>query len=277
MEKNSAIEAFTALGHPGRLSVFRLLARRAPGSVRPAEMADALAIKHSTLSVYLSALARAGLVLSERDGKSIYYRIDFARLSGLTEFLVADCCRGRPELCAPMAGSFTNSWIERNSAQPLKVLFICRGNSARSIFAEALLRRFGETRFEAFSAGTSPKEEINPHARDVVHKMGHDASSFAPKPLGSFQADDSPELDFVFTVCDRAANEDQPKWRGQPLTAHWSVPDPASLWQDPQERVNGYMIAYQTLERRIAGLVDLPIRDMNRLDLQHALDALGEA
>ncbi|MEM1277882.1 MAG: metalloregulator ArsR/SmtB family transcription factor [Pseudomonadota bacterium] len=272
MEIKTAIEAFAALGHPGRLAVLRLLARRAPGGVRPTEMAEALEIKHSTLSVYLGALSRAGLVLSERDGKSIYYRLDLAGMSGLIEVLVADCCRGRPELCTPIAERFTNS---RSKGHPIRVLFVSRGNSARSIFAEALLRVHGGDQFEVHSAGTAPKDALTPQARDLLKKLDYDLTNLVPKPVSGFQGGKAIVMDFVFTVCDRAANEDQQQWRGNPMIAHWSVPDPVSM-QDERQRANGYLMAYQTLERRIAGLADLPIHEMSRLDLQHALDALGE-
>ena len=103
MESNHETEALTALGHPGRLAVFRLLARRAPDGVRPGEMIGALGIKPSTLSVYLATLERAGLIAARRDGKSILYRIDLDEVGQLIDYLVADCCRGRPELCVPLA------------------------------------------------------------------------------------------------------------------------------------------------------------------------------
>ncbi len=219
MESKLDTAALTALGHEGRLAVFRLLARRAPDWVPAGELANALGLKQNTLSVYVAILTRAGLLRQRRAGRSILYRVDFARTGALVDFLVNDCCRGRPELCEPLASHALRRLDEgagQMSDRVFNVLFICTGNSARSIFAEAILAREGGAKFRAFSAGTRPGSGLNPNAVAVLEHLGHDISGLRAKHVSEFQGPDAPRMDFVFTVCDRAANEECPSWPGQP-------------------------------------------------------------
>jgi arsenate reductase len=269
-------DALTALGHPGRLAVFRLLARRAPHGVRPGEMIGALAIKASTLSAYLAVLERTGLVDARRDGKSIYYSVAIEGTRGLVDFLVNDCCRGRPELCAPLAARSLNRVLEEGLAAShhFGVLFICVGNSARSIMAEAILRDLGLGQFEAFSAGTRPYPEPNPMALDVLRAHEHDVSDLRSKNLTLFQGPDAPKLDFVFTLCDAAANEECPPWPGQPIAAHWGLPDPVRVEDTSNERSRAFEEAYRALHRRLSAFVALPFASLDRLALQHRLDSI---
>ncbi len=278
MESDRNVEAFAALGHPGRLAVFRLLARRAPDGVRPSEIAQALGMKPNTLSVNVSGLARAGLVTSRRRGKSVFYSIDLARTGGLVDFLVSDCCRGRPETCIPLAARGLHPLGDTPMTRPdrpFDVLFICTGNSARSIFAEAILRREGGARFRAFSAGTRPYSELNPHAVATLEEFGHDVSLLRSKHVSEFQGPDAPQLDFVFTVCDPAANEECPPWPGQPLTAHWGLPDPVKAEGTEAEKGLAFLDAYRALHRRISAFVSLPLESLDRLSLQMRLDAIA--
>lgn len=279
MEVNREAEALTALGHPGRLAVFRLLARRAPQGVRPSEIANALGLKANTLSVYVSTLARAGLVTSERDGRSVFYRVNLDRISELTTYLVADCCRGRPELCAPLAAHALKRFdlgTAPMTDRVFNVLFICTGNSARSIFAEAILAREGGGRFRAFSAGTRPHSELNPHAVAMLERMGHDISGLRAKTIEEFQRPDAPAMDFVFTVCDQAANEECPPWPGQPVSAHWGMPDPVKVTGSDAEKGLAFAEAYRTMRHRLAGFVALPIGSLDRISLQRKLDEIGQ-
>ncbi|WP_339949186.1 helix-turn-helix domain-containing protein [uncultured Albimonas sp.] len=280
MESDRNVEAFAALGHPGRLAVFRLLARRAPDGVRPSEIAQALGMKANTLSVNVMALARAGLVTSERRGKSVFYSIDLARTGGLVDYLVSDCCRGRPEICIPLAARDVQPFGEpRMTAprieRPYTVLFICTGNSARSIFAETILRKDGSGRFNAFSAGTRPYSELNPHAVKTLQELGHDVSGLRAKHVSEFQGPDAPPLDFVFTVCDQAANEDCPPWPGQPISAHWGMPDPVKAEGTEAEKGLAFLEAYRGLQRRISAFTALPLDSLDRISLQSRLDAIA--
>lgn len=273
-----AVESFTALGHPGRLAVFRLLARRAPGSVRPGEMIVALGLKPSTLSVYLAALERAGLIVSKRDGKAILYGIDLAAVGGLVDYLVADCCRGRPEVCVPLAARGSRclgGGTPVPVGQPLNVLFLCVGNSARSILAEAILAELGDGRFRAFSAGTRPHPKPNALALATLRARGHTTDGLRAKDVTEFQRPGAPDFDFVFTLCDSAANEECPPWSGQPIMAHWGMPDPVRETVGEAEQARAFDRTYDALRRRIAAFVALPFAALDGVSLQGRLDVIG--
>src|SRR5205809_686144 len=137
-------------------------------------------------------------------------------------------------------------------AEPYNVLFLCTGNSARSIMAEAILNKAGQGRFRALSAGSHPKGEVNPHALALLKSLGHDTSALRSKSWAEFAQANAPQLDFVFTVCDAAAGEACPVWPGQPMTAHWGIPDPAAARGSPAEIALAFRQAYRMLDRRIA-------------------------
>ena len=155
------------------------------------------------------------------------------------------------------------------------VLFLCTGNSARSIIAEAILNRAGRGRFKAFSAGSQPKGTINPRTLDLLRKLNYDVSTLRSKSWGEFAQAGSPNLDFVFTVCDNAAGESCPLWPGQPITAHWGIPDPAAAEGSEAEIALAFKDAYRMLNRRIDLLLALPIDKLDRLVLTTRLKAIG--
>lgn len=159
--------------------------------------------------------------------------------------------------------------------RPYNVLFLCTGNSARSIIAEAILNREGRGKFKAYSAGSQPKGAPHPYTLDLLKKMNYDPSQFRSKSWNEFAAPGAPELDFVFTVCDNAANEACPYWPGQPMTAHWGVPDPAAAEGTEAEMRLAFADAFRMLNNRISIFVNLPIASLDRLTLQKQLDAIG--
>ena len=155
------------------------------------------------------------------------------------------------------------------------VLFLCTGNSARSIIAEAILNKIGEGKFRAYSAGSQPKAEVNPNTIALLRGLDYDTSGFRSKSWSEFAAPGSPSLNFVFTVCDNAAGEACPFWPGQPMTAHWGIPDPAEAKGTAAEIALAFRDAYRMLERRIAIFTALPIRSLDKLSLQAKLKDIG--
>ncbi|GIL02520.1 MAG: hypothetical protein BroJett030_24190 [Alphaproteobacteria bacterium] len=159
--------------------------------------------------------------------------------------------------------------------RPFNVLFLCTGNSARSIIAEAILNRVGAGRFRAFSAGSQPKGEVNPFALQLLGRLNHDVSFARSKSWDEFASPHAPKMDFVFTVCDNAASETCPVWPGQPMTAHWGVPDPAAVEGSDAEKHLAFADAYRMLANRISIFTSLPVRSLDRLALQRRLDEIG--
>lgn len=162
--------------------------------------------------------------------------------------------------------------------RPYNVLFLCTGNSARSILAEAILNRAGEGRFKAYSAGSMPKGQVNPHALALLEELGYPTEDLRSKPWDEFsraENPDAPELDFVFTVCDNAAGEVCPIWPGQPMTAHWGLPDPAEATGSEAEIALAFAEAYRMLSNRISIFASLPLTSLDRLSLQNRLREIG--
>jgi protein-tyrosine-phosphatase len=155
------------------------------------------------------------------------------------------------------------------------VLFLCTGNSARSILAEAILDRVGEGHFSAFSAGSHPKGEVHPFALQILKSLNYDTAFARSKSWEEFAVPDAPKMDFVFTVCDNAANESCPVWPGQPMTAHWGVPDPAAAEGTDAEKHLAFAEAYRMLNNRISVFAALPMRTIDKLSLQKRLDEIG--
>ena len=274
MDTNLAISAFATLGHAGRLSVFRLLMRHMPQGVRPTEIAEALDLKQNTLSHHLADLERAGLIRATRQGRSIFYSVDLGRAGQLVTFLVDDCCRGRPDICAHLPAPAMMTPREQETRM-FNVLFICTSNSARSIFAEALLNDLGQGRFRAFSAGTTPRGEPHPRAVALLERGGFATDALRSKDLSEFEGEGAPVMDFVFTVCDRAASEECPPWPGHPLTAHWGIPDPVKEMGTEAEQALAFATAFDAMRRRIAAFVALPMAELDRISLQKRIDDIG--
>ena len=155
------------------------------------------------------------------------------------------------------------------------VLFLCTGNSARSILAEAILRKEGAGVFNAFSAGSQPKGEVHPFALELLGNLKHDTSFARSKSWDTFAGPGAPKMDFVFTVCDNAANEACPVWPGQPMTAHWGIPDPAAAEGTEAERHLAFADAYRQLSSRINAFLSLPLASIDRMSLQTKLREIG--
>jgi protein-tyrosine-phosphatase len=161
------------------------------------------------------------------------------------------------------------------SNDAFNVLFLCTGNSARSIMAEAILNRLGASKFRAYSAGSQPKGQPHPEAIRLLQSLDYDTSGFRSKSWSEFARPGAPALDFVFTVCDNAAGEACPFWPGQPMTAHWGIPDPAEATGTPAEIALAFKDAYRMLRQRLEIFAALPIRSLDELTLQRRLQDIG--
>ena len=159
--------------------------------------------------------------------------------------------------------------------RPYNVLFLCTGNSARSIIAEAILAREGAGRFNAYSAGSQPKGEVHPYALDILRLQNHPVDHLRSKSWEEFAAPGAPVMDFVFTVCDNAANEVCPVWPGQPMTAHWGIPDPAEVVGPEAVKRAAFAETVKLMTNRISVFVNLPIGGLDRLTLQKRMTAIG--
>jgi len=160
---------------------------------------------------------------------------------------------------------------------PYHVLFLCTGNSARSILAEVLLNSRGQGRFKAYSAGSQPVGRVNPHALQFLRQAGLPTEGLRSKSWDEFAQPGAPPLDFVFTVCDNAANEVCPIWPGQPVTAHWGLPDPAAVQGSDADKQQAFRDTFVALDRRIGLLTSLPIAGLDQLALARRVAEIGEA
>ena len=158
----------------------------------------------------------------------------------------------------------------------MNVLFLCTGNSARSILAEAYLNSTGKGRFVAYSAGSKPAGQVNPYALELLKKNRIDVSGARSKNWDEFARPDAPKMDFVFTVCDNAAAEPCPYWPGQPMTAHWGVPDPAAVEGSDEDKHRAFLVAFRALSTRINLFLNLPMEKLDRLALTRRLKDIGE-
>jgi protein-tyrosine-phosphatase len=160
-------------------------------------------------------------------------------------------------------------------AKPYNVLFLCTGNSARSILAEALMNQIGKGRFRAYSAGSFPKGEVHPMALDLLKASGHDIGGLRSKSWDEFSAAGAPQMDFIFTVCDNAANEVCPIWPGHPMTAHWGLPDPAAVVENEVEQRLAFADTYRMLGNRIRAFASLPLKALDDMTLRNRLQEIG--
>jgi protein-tyrosine-phosphatase len=159
--------------------------------------------------------------------------------------------------------------------EPLNVLFLCTGNSARSIIAEAIMNREGRGRFQAFSAGSTPKGRVHANTLSLLRGLHYPTADLRSKSWDELAQPGAPRLDFVFTVCDDAAAEVCPLWPGQPMTAHWGMPDPAAVIGSPAEISVAFADTYRMLNNRIDIFINLPLASLDRLSLQRRLDEIG--
>lgn len=269
------VRAFAALGHPTRFAIVRLL-RLAGGQGWPAGAVSVmLGVPASTLSGHLAALEAAGLLTSRRIDRRILYAIDVAATHALARVLIAT---DPPDLSATLALGMEDEMSAAASSDDkvYTVLFLCTGNSARSVMAESVLNRLGQGRFRGFSAGSHPTGRINPYTERLLQQLNYKTDGLSSKSWDAFAGPDAPALDFVFTVCDSAAGETCPVWPGQPMTAHWGFPDPAAFKGSTAETGAFFADVYRQIYTRLSIFVNLPIDQLDKLTLQKRLDEMGK-
>lgn len=264
-------DRLSALAHPKRLDLFRLLMRRYPDSVPAGQIAEALALKPNTTSTYLNALKSAGLIEQTRSGTSLHYAVNLPTVRGLFDGLLGECCQNRPDLCLQTSKDL----VVANPDRVMNALFICTGNSARSIMAEAILNSAGNGLFRAYSAGTAPSDAPNAAVLELLQQKDYDTTQLRSKSVDEFATEDAPKMDFVFTVCDHAANEACPTWPGQPMSAHWGLPDPVKAEGTVAQKQLAFQQAYGLLRNRITAFASLPFETLDRISLQHKVDDIG--
>ena len=272
--ESTLINRLSTLSHPHRMDVFRLLMRRCPDEVPAGEIAKILNLKASTASTYLAALSQSGLISQRREGTKLLYAVQLNAVRDVVGGLFLDCCRGRADLCPPQLSDILKI-ATPNENKKYNVLFVCSGNSARSIIAESLLRTHAGNKFEAYSAGTAHKFELNPFALQTLMQNGHNITPLHSKNVEVFRKANAPKMDFVFTVCDRAANEECPTWHGQPVSSHWGLPDPAQVEGDDLQKQQAFQQTYSTLLNRITSFASLSFDALDRATLQTSIDVIG--
>lgn len=277
MNSLQTVQALSALAQETRLAVFRALVVAGEQGLRPAELMDRLAVTPSALSFHLKELLQAQLVWQEREGRHLIYRADLARMNGLLDYLSENCCQGQPCRDGDQ-GSFNRLRQGATMRQKIyQVLFLCSGNSARSIMAEACLNKLGGPRFRAYSAGSHPSGIVHPLTLELLEQQHFETRGLRSKSWDEFSGPHAPAMDFVFTVCDLAAAEPCPKWPGQPISAHWGIPDPVQSDRDSQQLRQAFLETFLALNRRISLLLALPVDKLDALSLQAEFQRIGSS
>ena len=211
MEEKLALAAFAALAHETSWRCSACWCTAGPSGLPAGDIAERLGVVASTLSFHLKELDRAGLLRSWRRQRQIFYAADYEGTRTLLAFLTRDCCQGHPEICGDLhpsrSGARTRGSVKAMADRPYNVLFLCTGNTARSIMAECALNRWGQGRFTAYSAGSQPKGRVHPMTVRLLSDYNFKTEGLRSKSWEEFTAPGAPELDFVFTVCDNAVNE----------------------------------------------------------------------
>jgi protein-tyrosine-phosphatase/DNA-binding transcriptional ArsR family regulator len=276
MESLEAATLFAALSVEARLNALRLLLAAGPPGMAAGDLAARLALPPSTTSFHVAALERAGLTRSARQGRQIIHAARIAGLRKLFGFVTETCCGGRPELCDGLT-RLLPPWQDEEHGMmgAFNVLFLCTHNSARSIMAEAILRKQGGERFRAFSAGSEPLDRPNPEVMAKLRALGHDVEGLRSKSWNEFSGPSAPPMDFVIILCDTPHGQVCPDFGGLAVSAAWPLPDPSKFAGSEVERAALLNELYASLRRRIDIFVSLPFASLGRAALRARLDELA--
>lgn len=279
LPSTKVIDGFGALAQTTRLSAIRQLLSAHPEALPAGEIARRCRVPHNTMSTHLRILMRAGLIEVERDGRTMNYRANVKGFEELVGFLTGECCKGRPDLCGfePSSKEPDETETPVNSIRPaFNVLFLCTQNSARSIMAEALLEKFGNGRFRAYSAGTDPARTPLPEVIKRLKALGHETSRLRCKAWSEFKGPNAPRMDFVIALCDVAARPICQELDGEFVTAAWPLPDPAQFSGSASERTTLLNELYAMIRRRVEAFAGLPLQALDRSALKVRLDEIGD-
>jgi arsenate reductase len=263
MDTKKVLSALGALAQESRLAVFRLLVQAGPEGMAATKISEHLGVPSSSLSFHLKEMAHADLVTSRQESRFVIYSANFKTMTGLVHFLTENCCDGTP--CVPV-------YIP---AGPLNVLFLCTGNSARSIMAEAMLNTLGRGQFRAYSAGSHPIGAINPFAYEQIKNLKYPLGDLRSKRWDEFAVPGAPHMDFIITLCDDAAGEDCPRWPGHPVTAHWGFQDPAAFEGTDAEKQRVFAKVSREIKNRLDIFSILPFEKLSRIAIKQELDQIG--
>jgi arsenate reductase len=279
VETEEAAFAFAALGQGTRLDLLRALLDAGPNGLAAGDVAARLDIPASTLSFHLRALEQAGLIAATRQGRSLIYAVQFARLRALLAFLAEACCGGEPARCGDLGRMLDIITRETSTMQQpsFNVLFLCTHNSARSIMAEAILTKLAPGRFAAYSAGSDPSPTGPlPDVLSLLQTLGHDASRLRSKSWSEFTGPSAPKMDFVLTLCDTLQGQVCPDFGQTTITGAWPLPDPAKFSGTAGERGVLLNEVYAGLRRRLEAFVNLPVASLDRIALKARIDELAD-
>ncbi|MBV8411190.1 MAG: metalloregulator ArsR/SmtB family transcription factor [Alphaproteobacteria bacterium] len=288
MESSTAIAVLSALGQPSRLAAVRRLLVAWPGTLRAGELAEACGLQPSALSQHLAILAHAGLVHAERAGTTMNYQADAGAVRQLMAFLARDCCGDRRDLLGSLAGMAAKledepagTPAQRRLQPTFSVLFLGTRNAARSIIAEALLRKMAGTRFTAWSAGTQPARQPMPEVLGRLKRLGCDVGPLRCKPLDTFTARDGPRLDFVFVLGEAprkapGGRRGGPDFGDKAIVTAWPLPDPNGYKGTAAER--GVLVdeLLGMVRRRLETFVNLPFASLDRRTLTRRVTEIGD-
>jgi len=270
MKESAIVAALSALAQQTRLDILRLLVERGQAGMPAGQIGGRLNLPSPTLSFHLNQLRHAGLVDSRRQSRLVIYSARFRTMNSVVEFLTENCSAAQPPGSPP---SRTSAGADRG--REFNVLFLCTHNSARSIMAECAMNRWGAGRFRAFSAGSHPRDVVHPITLRLLEKLKYETDGLHSKNWNEFAQPGSPQLDFVFTLCDRAAAEVCPTWPGQPIRAHWGVRDPVAVAGTVAVKRKTFVKIYSELEQRIRIFTALPIETLKRFALERWVAEIG--
>lgn len=274
METNNAVKALAAIAHESRLQAYRHLVQAGPSGLSAGQLSEQLGVPPSSLSFHLKELVNAGLLSSRQEGRFVFYFAEYKTMNALLSYLTENCCGGNP--CTPAETALLNQKAPLMSEKVFNTLFLCTGNSARSIMAEALLNHLGNGRFKAYSAGSHPGGSPNPFAIGVLQSAGLTVDDLRSKSWDEFTAPDAPKMDFIITLCDTAAGEQCPFWPGQPITAHWGFEDPAAFQGSDEAKRAYFDKIFRQIANRIKVFTSLPLGSLDHVAIKRELNQISQ-